>query len=155
MVREQQTLQLESQSDLVEAACAICAGVYQVDTEGNYREGALCPHCGSFGCSQSIAYALTYYVFRKDVALCNLKRQKHLKVVGLSDGPAYSKMLAEKCAYKNTYYHTKPFLDITKPRPQEFEKYDALISADVFEHVLAAPFHAFKDSYDILKSGGI
>ena len=139
---------------IVEATCGICAGKYALDSKGSYREGALCTHCGSSGRSQSIAYALTHYVFRQEAALNNLDKQKRLKIVGLSDGPAYAKTLAKKCDYTNTYYHTEPFLDITKPSRKNLGAYDALISADVFEHVLAAPSHAFKGAYDILKPGG-
>lgn len=103
MVKHPQAFQMEPQNNLVQATCGLCAGIYQLDVKGDYREGALCPHCGSSGRSQSIAYALTHYVFKQDVALCHVKRQEYLKLVGLSDGPAYSKILAKKCEYTNTY----------------------------------------------------
>lgn len=144
----------QNENTIMDAKCGICGSVYPIDVKGNFREGTLCIHCGASGRSQAIAYALTHYVFREDVALNNLEKQKHLKIVGLSDGPVYAKMLAKKCDYTNTYYHTKPFLDITKPGRHDIGKYDALISADVFEHVLAAPSYAFKGAYDILKPGG-
>jgi len=154
MVNKSPIMASDTQSTIVEATCGICAGKYTIDTKGSYREGALCPHCGSSGRSQSIAYALTHYVFSQEVALNNLEKQKSLKIVGLSDGPAYANTLAKKCDYTNTYYHRDPFLDITKPDSYYLGKYDALISADVFEHVLAAPSHAFKGAYDVLKPGG-
>lgn len=138
----------------VDATCGICAGNYALNTKKDSREGTLCIYCGASGRSQSIAYALTHYVFKQEVALNDLKKQKRLKVVGLSDGPAYAKTLAKKCDYTNTYYHTEPFLDITKPGRKYIGRYDALISADVFEHVLAAPSYAFQGAYDILKPGG-
>jgi len=139
---------------IVEATCGICAAVYPIDTKGNFREGHLCLNCGASGRSQAIAYCLTHYVFKQDVALKDVTKQKRLRVVGLSDGPAYANILATKCNYTNTYYHTEPFLDITKPDSKDKGAYDALISADVFEHVIAAPSHAFQGAYDILKPGG-
>ena len=154
MVNASSTTPPVTHSTIVEATCSICGGKYALDTKGSYREGALCTHCGSSGRSQSIAYALTHYVFKQEVALSDLEKQKRLKIVGLSDGPTYAKILAKKCDYTNTYYHTDPFLDIIKPGPKYLGQCDALISADVFEHVLAAPSHAFKGAYDILKPGG-
>lgn len=141
-------------SHFIDATCSICAGIFPIDTCGNFREGKLCYHCGASGRSQAIAYCLTHYVFKQNAALNNITNQNKIKIVGLSDGPAYAKTLAKKCNYKNTYYHTKPFLDITNPTKEYLGIFDALISADVFEHVLAAPSHAFKGAYDILKAGG-
>ena len=143
-----------SGTSIINATCGICGGVYSLDKKGNFREGALCSDCGASGRSQAIAYALTHYVFQQDVALKKIQKNKKIKVVGLSDGPAYAAILADKCNYKNTYYHKEPFLDITNPDTRIIGQYNALISADVFEHVLAAPSFAFKGAFDILKPGG-
>jgi SAM-dependent methyltransferase len=138
---------------MVRAECSLCATSYDLDTRKILREGKLCPGCGSSGRAQAISYCLAKYVFGHDGPLCHVKKTK-TKIVGLSDGPTYSAVLAKKCNYVNTYYHTQPFLDITDPQDEHIGQYDALISADVFEHVLGHPSNAFRGANKVLKKGG-
>lgn len=140
---------------IVKATCSLCATVYDLDTTKILREGKLCTGCGSSGRAQAISYCLAKYVFHEDVPLSQVKKNKNIRIVGLSDGPTYSAELAKKCHYVNTYYHTEPYLDITDPQEEHIGQYDALISADVFEHVLGHPSHAFRGSNKVLKMGGI
>ncbi len=146
--------QAANAGSIVNATCGICGDQYELSTDVSSREGHLCESCGASGRSQAIAYCLSKYVFQKDKALSKLRPKKKIRIVGLSDGPAYAPILAEKCDYTNTFYHREPYLDITKPPSIYQNAFDALISADVFEHVLAAPSHAFQGAYDVLKEGG-
>ena len=140
--------------DIVKATCSVCNAKYKLDKNINSREGHLCPKCGASGRSQAIAYCVTRYVFGQDKALSKVRAKKKIKMVGLSDGQVYARPLSRKCDYTNTFYHQDPFLDITNPQDDYFDKFDGLISADVFEHVLASPCHAFEGAYKILKPGG-
>ncbi len=154
MFKRKKRIKAELPEGIVLATCSLCAHQYELDTSKILREGKLCTGCGSSGRAQAIAYCLSKYVFGSDGPLSKVKKDNNIHVVGLSDGPTYSAVLAKKCSYLNTYYHTEPFLDITEPQEEHLGRYDALISADVFEHVLAHPCHAFRGANKVLKKGG-
>ena len=139
---------------IVTATCGVCGGNYPLDSNGNFREGKLCLICGSSGRSQAIAYAVSQYVFRQDRPLVSLDKRVDVKILGLSDAQIYAKALEQKCRYINTYYHKAPYLNIMKPGLRYRGRFDALISADVFEHAIGPPAAAFKGAYKILKTGG-
>jgi len=74
--------------------------------------------------------------------------------VGLSDDWSYAIPLAEKLNYTNTYYHQEPKLDITSI-PEREDLFDFIISSDVFEHVPPPVQTVFRNSYTLLRPGGL
>ena len=72
----------------------------------------------------------------------------------MSDWEGYAKPLAEKFNYTNTFYHTEPKLDIVNIESHVLEKYDFLISSDVFEHIPPPVSIAFDNTLRLLKSDG-
>ena len=139
---------------IVKATCPICAGVYDLDIQKEYREGPLCTHCGASGRSSAIVHAVCQIAFKNNTPLCKQYPAKNFTMVGLSDGPKYSSLLAEKFNYTNTFYHKEPFLDISSPDKAHHNRYDLLISTEVFEHVIGEPLSAFYGALAILKPGG-
>lgn len=73
----------------------------------------------------------------------------------MSDWEGYSRSLADRLDYTNTYYHTEPRLDITRVPQDVGSKYDFLIASDVFEHIpLFALVDAFENARKLLRSDG-
>lgn len=140
--------------ETLQANCTICGASYTINTNWNAREGDLCTQCNASGRSQAIAYIVSKHLFKNQLPLAQQKPNKKLRLIGLSDGQVYARHLEAICNYTNSFYHQKPYLDITSPPKNYLGKFDALISADVFEHVLAEPCHAFRGAYNILKPGG-
>lgn len=138
----------------VSAQCPICGNSYTINTNWNAREGHLCGSCTASGRSQAIAFMVSKYVFGNETPLAKQDKRTDLKVIGLSDGQIYAQPLSKICDYTNSYYHQEPYLDITNPPDHYLNSFDALISADVFEHVFGDPCHPFRGANRILKPGG-
>jgi SAM-dependent methyltransferase len=94
-------------------------------------------------------------IFGEKLALGDFPIRKDIQGIGLSDWPGYAERLAEKFAYKNTFYHCDPLLDVSNPDPSEWGKYDFLISSDVFEHVPPPIGAAFEGVRKLLKPSGV
>ncbi len=139
---------------IVKATCPICGGVYDLDITKEYREGPLCTHCGASGRSSAIVHTVCQIAFGNDTPLCQQSPAKDFKLVGLSDGPKYAPLLAEKFDYTNTFYHKEPYLDISSPDETHHNRYDLLISTEVFEHVIGEPLSPFYGALALLKPGG-
>ena len=138
----------------VAARCQFCSGAYALEAGGEYREAPTCPRCRASGRAQAIAHLLASRVWGLDVPFCDLPVRKDLRIVGLSDDATYARRLRRISDYTNTYYHREPRLDITRPAAHHKGRYDALIAADVFEHVTAPPAAAFEGAMQVLKPGG-
>lgn len=138
----------------IPAKCPICDATYQLNTNWNAREGHLCPSCTASGRSQAIAYLVSKFLFENKLPLVKQKKNRDIKLIGLSDGQVYAHPLSKICDYTNSYFHKEPFLDITAPLKGYWSGFDGLISADVFEHVLTEPCQAFSGAYKIIKPGG-
>lgn len=139
---------------IIEASCPICGSSYFLDTTIHSREGKLCPKCGASGRSQAIAYHISKIIYGGIIALRDHKIDKKINIVGLSDGKIYADILKQKYEYINTYYHRAPFLDISNPDKILHNKYDILITTEVFEHVIGPSTKPFLGSYHLLKPGG-
>lgn len=72
----------------------------------------------------------------------------------MSDSKCYASILKEKFSYQNTYYHKRPLFDITKIKESDHNKFDFVISSDVFEHVLSPIQLAFDNLYKVMKPNG-
>ena len=119
------------------------------------REEGECPYCGSTVRRRSVIHALSTQLFGASLALVDFPIRKDINGIGLSDWTGYAEGLAKKFTYKNTFYHCEPKLDITNPDPTEYEKYDFVISSDVFEHVPPPISSAFEGVRKLLKPGGV
>jgi len=143
-------------SNLIKANCSVCGRSYKLDISIDSREVQLCRRrrCRASGRAQGIAYALARYVFEEDKPLSKVRKNRDIRIVGLSDDHAYARVLQWQCTYTNTFYHTRPFLDISNPDKMYWGHCDALISADVFEHVMPPVSAAFEGAAKMLRPGG-
>jgi len=93
-------------------------------------------------------------LYNEIVPLPRFKTDKKIIGLGMSDAACYASLLSEKFSYTNSYYHKEPFFDITNIKESDHQKYDFVISSDVFEHVLSPVQRAFDNLYQILKPDG-
>jgi SAM-dependent methyltransferase len=98
---------------------------------------------------------LLYRLYGQPVCLEEVKGDKRIVGIGLSDFSPYARRLEKLFNYKNTYYHKDPLLDITDPPRELWDSCDFLISSDVFEHVVPPVERAFVGAFRLLKPGGI
>jgi len=118
------------------------------------RETLTCTHCGSNVRFRAIAYLVTKEVLGKPMPLADVRVDKTITGVGMSDAENYAKPLAEKLGYQNTFYHTDPHLDIAQLDEAHVGRYDFVIASDVFEHVVPPVSVAFRNARRMLKPGG-
>lgn len=104
---------------------------------------------------RSIAAVLSQRVLGSVEVLANIRQDKHITGIGMSDDHTYAKVLADKFSYTNTYYHCEPLLDITQPDVQWLGSNDLVITSDVFEHVPPPIQPAFDNLFALLKPGGV
>jgi SAM-dependent methyltransferase len=119
------------------------------------RETQTCRNCGSSVRTRSVINALSVELYKKSMSIDGFSVDKGFYGLGLSDWDGYALPLAAKFQYTNTFLHESPRLDITEPQPEHMNRYDFLISSDVFEHVESPVKRAFDGAYRVLKSGGI
>ena len=119
------------------------------------REAPSCIHCGSTVRFRSIIHVLSTELFGKSTPLKQFPKRKDLIGIGMSDWRGYANQLEKTLGYVNTYYHKEPRLDITQADTAAGEKYDFIISTEVFEHVPPPVDRAFRNAFDMLKPGGV
>lgn len=100
-------------------------------------------------------WLLSMELFGTVLALPDFPRIKSLRGIGMTDWNEYARRLGEKFDYRNTFYNREPKFDITNPAPEEFGRYDFLISSEVFEHVLPPCERAFENAHRLLKPNGV
>lgn len=142
-------------SKMLSFRCNICGHSNSLPSEEMGREAGGCLYCGSTVRWRSIIHTLSMEIFGESFALEEFPIRKDIQGVGLSDWLGYAERLERKFTYKNTFYHCEPMLDISNPDPSEFERYDFLISSDVFEHVPPPITPAFEGALKLLKPGGV
>ncbi len=118
------------------------------------RELPSCSVCGSNLRFRTIISGLSHGIFGKSIALPDFSERHDISGIGLSDAVIYAERLPAKLAYRNTFLHTEPFLDITDISSAEYKDLDFLISSDVFEHVAPPIDRAFRNVRRLLKQGG-
>lgn len=133
--------------------CNICGSTSQFFPVGDWRESPSCTQCGSSVRLRSIIHCLTLAIFKKSLNLQEIEKTE-LVGIGLSDWCGYADILEKKFNYKNTFYHKAPFLDITNPELEYYDKADFVISSEVFEHVPRPVENAFLGVKKILKENG-
>ncbi len=145
------------QPELLSFQCNIC-GHFNEDIPKRIvksREDQSCQKCKSSLRMRSVIYALSMELFGKNIMLPDFPEDKTITGIGMSDWEGYANLLSEKLAYTNTYYHQEPKLDITNITPEQENKYDFIISTDVFEHIPPPVETAFVNVQRLLKPGGV
>jgi SAM-dependent methyltransferase len=105
--------------------------------------------------TRAIVYMLSNKLFGKSIPLSKFPPMEHLTCIGMSDNILLGNRLSDIFNYTNTYYHMEPKLDIYDCE-NHYDKYDFMISSDVFEHINPYPGLdiAFKNLYRMLKDDG-
>lgn len=119
------------------------------------REDPSCTWCGSNVRFRSIVDLVSRHFFQQSLTLSDFPVRREISGVGLSDWEGYATPLSRSFSYTNTHFHKPPILDITDPPGDLTEKYDFIISSDVFEHVNPPIQKVFSNAYALLKPGGI
>lgn len=135
--------------------CNICGHYGQVPMSLLSREQASCPVCESTVRMRAMMNTLSEELFGESLVLSDFPKQKKLKGLGMSDWPGYAQILSKKLGYQNTFFHQKPYLDITNIAPELEGSLDFLISTDVFEHVAPPVSRAFVNARKLLKEDGV
>jgi SAM-dependent methyltransferase len=89
------------------------------------------------------------------IALSEFPVLKGVRGIGMSDSPQLAERLAEKLDYTNTFYHQAPRFDVTNPDPQDFGRYDFILTSEVMEHVPPPVERAFENLFRLLKPDGL
>ena len=106
------------------------------------RETPSCRRCGSTLRVRAILYLLSKELYGRPAPLVDFPVDRRISGVGLSDWEGYADPLSRKLAYKNTYYHREPRLDITQVPERECGRHRFVIASDVFEHI---PHHGLDE----------
>jgi SAM-dependent methyltransferase len=72
----------------------------------------------------------------------------------MTDQDCYAKILCEKFSYTNTFYDREPSVDFSKSHPDLANRFDFILSADVFEHVAPPVERAMHEVWQMLKPTG-
>lgn len=145
-----------STADLVSFQCNICGqSVTAPKKDVMGRETPSCYHCGSTLRFRSIIHVLSLALFNDSRLLKDFNGKEKMTGIGMSDIDIYAVPLAKKLNYTNTFYHMEPYLDICDVGSEDHEKYDFIISSDVFEHIPPPVEKAFHNMYHLLKPGGV
>jgi len=139
----------------IEFRCNLCGTANRAALAALDRELPTCTSCRSNVRWRAIGRLVTREVLGLDAVLTELSSNKRIRGVGLSDARAYAKPLARKFAYRNTYLHRWPRLDITAPSFDRYGDVDFIIASDVFEHVPPPVSRAFENAYRLLRPGGV
>ena len=119
------------------------------------RERPTCSNCKSSLRYRSLIAALQEQLFSEVMPLVQLRRRKEIKGLGMSDLSLYSRLLAEKFNYVNTFYHKEPHLDIAELDPRFENQFDFVVSSDVVEHVRPPIERSFRNLRLLLRPGGV
>ncbi|MBK7960893.1 MAG: methyltransferase domain-containing protein [Bdellovibrionales bacterium] len=135
--------------------CNICGQTSKdVEISTISRETPSCKHCHSTVRMRSLIYGLSLHLYKKPRILSDFEKTDKISGIGMSDWLEYAKVLSEKLSYRNTFYDEAPQFDILNPKSEDFNRYDFVISSDVFEHVTPPIQRAFDNLRKIIKSNG-
>jgi len=134
--------------------CNVCGQSGGAPLERIDREVASCAGCASTVRFRSVVHVLSTALWGKSIPLPDFPAAPSISGIGLSDWNGYAARLAGKLDYTNTFYHQRPFLDVTAPPVQWKERFDFLIASDIFEHVPPPVSKTFEGAAFLLKPGG-
>jgi len=142
-------------SAVVRFRCNICGAHCEIAGDMIDRERRSCQACGSTVRWRAVIHVLSKELFGASIALPDFPQASTVLGIGMTDWSGYADPLSTKFRYTNTFYHKEPNLDITR-LPSEFEeKFDFVISSDVFEHVPPPVSIAFQNLRRLLKPTGV
>lgn len=135
--------------------CNLCGASASAPLAGLERETPTCERCGSTVRFRAIADLVVRELTGEHAALPSLAPRREIAGLGLSDADCYARPLARAFAYRNTYFHAEPRLDITSIDPALRGRHDFVIASDVFEHVAPPVSRAFDNARALLRPGGV
>ncbi len=135
--------------------CNICGTECQRPPEGMAREGASCPVCHSSARVRAAIALLSEELLGVHITLAEFPVLKGIRGIGMSDSPELAERLARKLDYTNTFYHQAPRFDAIHPDPNDFGRYDFILSSEVMEHVPPPVELAFANLFRMLKPDGL
>jgi SAM-dependent methyltransferase len=133
--------------------CNVCGQANFGDPTLFTRETGACLKCKATVRMRGAVYALSLGLFGRPLAIPDFPKPNQFTGVGLSDWEGYAHRLKKRIAYRNTFLHRPPFLDVANPPADLAGKYDFLISIDVFEHIPPPVGRAFRGAAQLLKPG--
>ncbi|MGA7409650.1 MAG: class I SAM-dependent methyltransferase, partial [Bryobacteraceae bacterium] len=133
--------------------CNVCGRENHGDPTLFTRETGACSQCKATVRMRAAVCALSLGLFGKPLAIPDFPKSPPFTGLGLSDWEGYANRLKKRLAYRNTFLHQSPFLDITNPPEELAGKHDFLISIDVFEHIPPPVDRAFLGAASLLKRG--
>lgn len=119
-----------------------------------HREGGIGARFQTWVRARAIIYALTERLGCFPI-LAFLNQNNEIKGLGVSDDERYAAPLAAKFNYINTFFHTEPFLDVMKFRPDLVDQFDFIICTDVLEHIIGDWRVALNYFHHYLKPNGV
>jgi hypothetical protein len=134
--------------------CNICGTECECPPEGFSREGEGCPVCQSSMRVRALIALLSQELLGVSMALSEFPVLKGIRGIGMSDSPQLAERLAAKLDYTNTFYHQAPRFDVTHPDPNDFDRYDFILTSEVMEHVPPPVELAFENLFRLLKPDG-
>jgi len=123
--------------------------------EGLGRETESCAACGSSVRLRALIALLSEEIFGVLLTLPEFPVLKGIRGIGMSDAPDLAERLAGKFDYTNTFYHQAPRFDVTHPDPNDFGRYDFILTSEVMEHVPPPVEQAFANLFRLLKPDGL
>ena len=119
------------------------------------RETPSCLICGSTLRTRSIILVLSQKLFDRPLTLPEFPHKPQTKGMGMSDCLTYATRLSQAFDYTNTFFHCEPRLDITNIPNDWKNRFDFIISSEVFEHVPPPVERPFQNTFQLLKPGGV
>ncbi len=135
--------------------CNICGTECERPAEGISREAASCPVCSSPTRVRAVVALLSVELLGLPMTLAEFPVLKGIRGIGMSDSPELAELLAQKLDYTNTFYHQAPRFDVVNPDPNDFGRYDFILSSEVMEHVPPPVEAAFANLFRLLKPNGL
>lgn len=137
--------------------CNVCSASNPLPANDMHmgREGGHCSACGSTVRLRAMIRLLSLGLFGRALAINDFPPRPDVVGWGLSDWHGYGKRLAARLAYRNTFFHREPRVDIVVPPREALGTLDFLIASDVFEHVPPPVSRAFDGAHALLKPGGL
>jgi SAM-dependent methyltransferase len=142
-------------SDSGKFVCNICGTVCERPPEGISREGETCPVCHSSARVRAVISLLSEEMLGVSMPVSEFPMLKEIRGIGMSDSPELAERLAAKLDYTNTFYHQAPHFDVTHPDPNDFGRYDFILTSEVMEHVPPPVEQAFANLFRLLKPDGL
>ncbi len=142
-------------SDSGKFLCNICGTECDRPPEGISREGASCPVCHSSTRVRAVIALLSEEMLGIPMTLTDFPVLKGIRGIGMSDSDELAEKLAQKLDYTNTFYHQAPRFDAMHPDPNDFGRYDFILTSEVMEHVPQPVEQAFVNLFHLLKPDGL